>query len=115
VKNPYTGNDLLCDECRGIKHDKLIKAAAQEVKNAPVVKLTIDVNTAMVIVGALQLALRHPGFAAKPSAKAAKGVAVEIGRQISQIGPNMAEMVALGWIDQNQGPGIIPTEPPHRP
>lgn len=57
----------------------------------------MDLTTALAVCGALQLALRHPGFAARPSAAQVRAVVNGIEQQIPAEFPGIKNLIRLGF------------------
>lgn len=59
--------------------------------------IDLDITSALAICGALQLALRHPGFAARPSAKQVRAVVNSIEQQIPAEFTGLKKLITLGF------------------
>lgn len=75
----------------------LLKRCAKEMRefNHPII-LQLDITSAMVFCGALQLALRHPGFAGRPSAKACQQIVDQLALSIPEQFEGLKELIRLG-------------------
>ena len=79
--------------------EKLLADSADEMArwgNRPII-LEMDITRAMVFCGALQLALRHPGFATRPSAGEARSIVFDLANQIPEDFPALRKMIMLGF------------------
>ncbi|MDE2101104.1 MAG: hypothetical protein KGL39_27905 [Patescibacteria group bacterium] len=57
----------------------------------------MDITTLLAMTGALQLALRHPGFSARPSATAVRDLVLQFIEQIPADYPAIRELMRLGF------------------
>jgi len=83
-----------------------MEAAAREMEqwgDRPVI-LEMDITTAVVMCGALQLALRHPDFAKQKSADAVRTLVFDIAEQISgEEYPAIQELIKMGFHSRFDG------------
>lgn len=59
--------------------------------------LELDIITTLAICGALQLSLRHPQFATRPSAKNIREFVMAIEKQIPPEFPTLHKIIQLGF------------------
>lgn len=80
------------------KEDLKQRAAAELAQwgETPVL-LQMSISEIMVVTGALQLALRHPGFDVMPSAKVVRNVVQQIAGRVPAQYPAIAQMIRLGF------------------
>lgn len=76
------------------------REVAEALGNAPPLHLELDAGSAFALVGALQLASRHPGFTGS-SADIARQIAQQVGEALSSCHPAIAEIIAQGWNPDN--------------
>lgn len=169
VRNPRTGGDLLCDDCRERDALRAIKAAAANVvmiidgaveTKAPLslddirqsfnyrelyarlkafqtsgvragtageaappdeelkarqlaalgrhalhpVVMEMQVGDLIGICGALQLALRHPGFAGSPTARNVRGFVLDGASAVACLDPLLRELLMMGFDSRRDEP-----------
>lgn len=59
--------------------------------------LQLDIATLLGVVGALQLALRHPQFAQRPSALQVRALIMDLEKQIPAEFPAIKKIINLGF------------------
>lgn len=80
------------------RKEALLARCAEEMQrwgDRPVV-LEMNITHAMVFCGALQLALRHEGFAQRPSSSVCRKVVFDLASQIPDDFPALRELIKLG-------------------
>lgn len=78
---------------------EMLAAAEEEMKrwgDRPL-RLDIDITTCLGMIGALQLALRHPGFQKRPSADVVRKLVFAFIRQIPPDYPALKKLMELGF------------------
>lgn len=81
------------------RKQELLERITEEVKrfgDRPII-LELDLNAAFTIVGALQLALRHPQFTKMQSAAAVRAFVLEVRNQIPAEFQALRESIWLGF------------------
>jgi hypothetical protein len=81
-----------------LSDEELTIAATRELARASgtCLNLKLAISEAMGLLGTIQLAMRHPDYG-ETARSAMREVASRIERQLSRVGPAMAEMAARGW------------------
>jgi hypothetical protein len=91
---------------------ELIEAAAAEADRGGNIEFSLPLHHALALLGALQLALRHPHYREHPSfamtGAIAHGLSAEI---ISHGGPAIRRIVELGWEAESRQAGEPASEP----
>jgi hypothetical protein len=88
-----------------MRKQALLAAAESEMKawgERPLV-IEVDIAGALVFCGAMQLALRHPGFAARPSSKLCREIVMELADQVPEDFPALRELIRLGFHQRFDG------------
>ncbi|SRR5579883_1006735 len=72
------------------------KTIAETFKTSPPITLEVDPIYLFVLVGTVQLALRHPGNRGK-SAELARQAAISFQQRLGEINPEIAAALEQGW------------------
>lgn len=71
--------------------------ATQAAWNTPIQIQSFTVGEGVALLGTLQLALRHPGFRARPTAKWIEEFARALQKAIVSKAPKLAFLCEAGW------------------
>lgn len=81
-----------------VEKERLLEHAEMAMRRLQIrpVVIEMDITTAVGMIGALQLALRHPGFRNRPTARAVRGTLDQLIDALSEGDAEFREFLKLG-------------------